>query len=66
MQQNEIVNATASYAPAAWCLVDLDGSTIRACIIHIGRGKFRIVQDELRGKHAGRIVDASDVFSCEV
>ena len=66
MQQNEIVNSTASYAAGALCLVDLDDTTIRACIINIGRGKFRIVLDEIRGKHAGIIVDASNVIRCEV
>ena len=47
------------------CLVLIDKQEIKATILHIGRGKFRIINDEGNGKFVGRIVDAEDVIHCK-
>jgi hypothetical protein len=46
------------------CLVLVDKQEIKATILHVGRGKFRILNDERNGKFVGRIVDAGDVIHC--
>jgi hypothetical protein len=51
---------------SSWCTVSIDEFSLKAKIIHIGRGKFKILGDEKEGKYIDRIVDASDVFHCEI
>jgi hypothetical protein len=46
-------------------MVDVDGDKLRAKIAHKGRGKFRI-EDDVDGHHKGKIIDASDIISCNV
>jgi hypothetical protein len=46
------------------CLVLVDKQKIKATILHIGKGKFRILNDERNGEFVGRIIDASDVIHC--
>jgi hypothetical protein len=50
---------------ASWCAVDIKNAVIRAQIVHVGRGKFKIVEDNHGGAYEGQIVDASDVINCE-
>ena len=50
-------------AMESWCLVHIDGQQIRVKIVHAGRGRFRIVEDD-GGRYVGRLVDASDVIHC--
>jgi hypothetical protein len=38
---------------------------MEAKIIHKGRGKFEILEDNYRGKYIGNIVEASDVIRCK-
>jgi hypothetical protein len=51
---------------SCWCFLLLDGSEFEAKIIHKGRGKFKILNDEYGGKYNNKIVDASDVIRCKV
>jgi hypothetical protein len=46
-------------------MVDVDGDKIRARIAHKGRGKFRI-EDDVGGHYKGKVIDASDIISCNV
>jgi hypothetical protein len=46
------------------CLVLVDRQEIRATISYVGRGKFRILNDERSGEFVGRIIDAGDVIHC--
>ena len=48
------------------CLVVVDDEEIKANIIHVGKGRFRIVSDDRNGKFVGRIIDAGDVIHCRV
>lgn len=47
-----------------WCLVSIGDERVKAKIMHVGRGKYKIVEDE-SGRHAGKKVDASDVLHCK-
>ena len=49
-----------------WAVLSIDRLKIEAKIIHKGRGKFEILEDNYRGKYIGDIVDASDVIRCKV
>jgi hypothetical protein len=49
-----------------WCVVELSNQIFRAQLLHIGRGKFKILNDNQEGIHIGQIVDASDIRNCEV
>ncbi len=48
----------------AWCLLSLGGEEVKAKILHVGRGRFRIIADE-SGKYVGKIIDASDILHCK-
>ncbi|HZA06463.1 MAG TPA: hypothetical protein VE619_02060 [Nitrososphaeraceae archaeon] len=51
---------------SCWCFVLIDGTEFNAKIVHKGRGKFKILNDEYGGKHSNKIVDASDVIRCKI
>jgi hypothetical protein len=51
---------------ATWCVVEYSNQVFRAQLQHIGRGKFKILNDNQEGIYIGRIVDASDIHNCEV
>lgn len=46
-------------------MVDVQGSRVRARIVHTGRGRYKIEEDAT-GEFGGRVVDASDILSCDV
>jgi hypothetical protein len=49
-----------------WCVVELSNQEVfRAQIQHVGRGKFKILNDNQERIHIGQIVDASDIINCE-
>jgi hypothetical protein len=50
---------------ATWCVVEHSNQVFRAQIQHMGRGKFKILNDNQEGIHIGQIVDASDIHNCE-
>jgi hypothetical protein len=50
---------------AAWCVVEYSNQVFRAQLQHVGRGKFKILNDNQEGIHIGEIVDASDILNCE-
>ncbi|HEY7081182.1 MAG TPA: hypothetical protein VH500_15905 [Nitrososphaeraceae archaeon] len=49
-----------------WCLILLNDTRIIAKIMHIGRGKFKILNDKYDGKYVNETVDASDILSCDL
>jgi hypothetical protein len=51
---------------SCWCLLLIDGTKFDAQILHKGRGKFKILDDEYGGKYSNKIVDASDVIRCKI
>jgi len=50
---------------SCWCDIVIDGTGFEAKIVHKGRGKFKILNDEYGGKYTNKIVDASDVIRCK-
>jgi hypothetical protein len=50
---------------STWCTLSIDKIRVKAKIMHIGRGKFEILDDESGGKYTGNIMDASDVYHCK-
>ena len=51
---------------SCWCFLRIDGTGFDAKIVHKGRGKFKILNDEYGGKYSNKIVDASDVVRCKI
>ena len=51
---------------SCWCFLLIDGTGFDAKIVHKGRGKFKILNDEYGGKYSNKIVDASDVVRCKI
>jgi hypothetical protein len=50
-----------------WCRYYIDDfATAKVRITHVGRGKYKIVDDTEGGKYIGKVVDASDVSQFEV
>ena len=50
---------------SCWCYIVIEGTGFHGKIIHKGRGKFKILNDECGGKYTNKIVDASDVVRCK-
>ena len=63
---NGINSGIADEKRSCWAIVSIDGFEIDAKIIHRGRGKFEILEDNYGGKYIGERVDASDVIRCKV
>ena len=55
-----------SDSDSSWCNLLINGSNVRAKIKHVGSGKYRIIEDKNDGKYVGRVVDASDIFHCNL
>jgi hypothetical protein len=51
---------------SCWCFLLIEGNEFEAKIIHKGRGKFKILNDEYGGKYTNKMVDASDVVRCRI
>ena len=51
---------------ATWCRVEYSNKVFRAHLQHVGRGKFKILDDNQEGVFIGQIVDASDILNGEV
>jgi hypothetical protein len=51
---------------SSWCTLLINGSKVRAKVKHVGSGKYRIVEDKDDGKYIGTVVDASDIFHCNL
>jgi hypothetical protein len=51
---------------SCWSVLFIDGLVIEAKIIHNGRGKFKIIEDNYKSKYVNKIVDASDVVRCKL
>jgi hypothetical protein len=55
-----------SDSDSSWCNLLINGSNVRAKIKHVGSGKYRIIEDKNDGKYVGTVVDASDIFHCNL
>lgn len=51
---------------SSWCNLLISGSNVRAKVKHVGSGKYRIIEDKDDGKYVGTVVDASDIFHCNL
>jgi hypothetical protein len=49
----------------SWCIVQGSNKVFRAQIQHVGRGRFKIVNDNQEKIHVGEIIDASEVINVE-
>jgi hypothetical protein len=49
----------------SWCIVQGSNMVFRAQIQHVGRGRFKIVNDNQESIHVGEIIDASEVINVE-
>lgn len=47
-----------------WCIASVNDIKTRVEVLHMGKGKFKIVNDEMNGNLIGNILDASDIFHC--
>lgn len=51
---------------SSWCFLRTEGTEFEAKIVHKGRGKFKILNDQYGGKYDNKIVDASDILRCKI
>jgi hypothetical protein len=51
---------------SSWCNLLISRSNVRAKVKHVGSGKYRIIEDNGDGKYVGKVVDASDIFHCNL
>lgn len=64
--RNKVDRVTEVENRCCWCLLLLDDTKLIAKILHIGRGKFKILDDEYGGKFVNETIDASDILSCNL
>jgi hypothetical protein len=67
--QKVMMNESMSYKDSddsSWCNLLINGSNVRAKVKHLHAGKFRIIEDKVDGKYVGTVVDASDIFHCNL
>jgi hypothetical protein len=51
---------------STWCLAYINENKIKVEVIHVGRGRFRILDDENdSNKYVNKIIDASDIYHCK-
>jgi hypothetical protein len=64
-----INNSVISYQEernSSWCLAFINEAKRRVKIVHIGRGKFKVISDGEGYRYADNIIiDASDIFHCK-
>jgi len=51
---------------SSWCNLLINRSNVRAKVKHVGSGKYRIIEDKDDGKYVVTVVDASDIFHCNL
>jgi hypothetical protein len=49
---------------SVWCLAKIDRTQVEARIIHIGRGRFKAVEDKPGGAFINRVIYESDILHC--
>ncbi len=47
-----------------WCTISVNGMKTKVQLSHLGRGKFKVVNDESEGSLIGMELDASEIFHC--
>ena len=62
----EIKRRSSRERNAAWCVVDIEGKIFRARVIHVGRGRFLVIEDNQDSDFVDKIVDASNILGCEL
>lgn len=63
------MNESLSYKKSddsSWCNLLINGTRITAKVKHVGSGKYRIIEDKGNGKYVSTIIDASDIFHCNL
>lgn len=51
---------------SSWCIASINNDKRRVKIVHIGRGKFRVISDAEGNVSADNIIiDASDILHCK-
>jgi len=63
---DSVSNKNDSDTDSSWCNLLINGSNVRAKVKHVGSGKYKIVEDKDDGKYIGKVVDASDIFHCNL
>jgi hypothetical protein len=51
---------------SSWCFLLMGGTEFEAKIVHKGRGKLKILNDQYGGQYINKIVDASDIVHCRI
>ena len=57
---------TRSERDSSWCYLLINGSRVTAKVKHIGSGRYKILEDKENGKYFDMIIDASDIFHCNL
>ena len=51
---------------SSWCLVSINQAKKKVKLVHIGRGKFKVIAGEEGDRgNDNKIIDAADIFHCK-
>jgi hypothetical protein len=57
---------TSSQKSSSWCIASINNAKRRVKLVHIRRGKFKVISDGEGNTYADNIIiDASDIFHCK-
>jgi hypothetical protein len=62
---NNSVVSSQQERNSSWCLAYIKDVKRRVKIVHIGRGKFKVISGEGYTYTDNIIIDASDIFHCK-
>jgi hypothetical protein len=48
-----------------WCTISVNDKKTTVLARHLGRGKFKVIDDRADGRLIGKILDASDMYHCQ-
>jgi hypothetical protein len=66
MEIPSLVKGLAMRDSSVWCLIEIDRGQVNARIMHIGRGRFKVIEDKSDNTFVNRIIDASDIIHCRI
>lgn len=59
-----MLNKETSEKGDTWCTISVNDIKTKVLVWHLGRGKYKVVDDQSGGTLIGNILDASEIYHC--
>ncbi len=61
---NRVLNKDNFEKGDTWCTISVNDIKTKVLVRHLGRGKYKVVDDQSGGTLIGKILDASEIYHC--